>query len=295
MPELAGNTVWMISGFLLSVVLAGVVSGVTQLTVASATSSVKSPAVASYAGPGSVVIAGWLAAGAGANANVVVAAIVGAALGAWLARRRDMTRRPATIALLGSGIGLAAVSCGLFRYQTSDAWESIQRAEMYIAVFFGALMFAGSAVAFGKWRGALDLRDARRPGYSLVNLGAVILCVWLGYDFVTRDMQPFGMSALLSMSGLAAALGAHLTMTTHQRGRTSRGVRKCGKSLGLKKQKTEAVVIDEFIEWRSWSHCLPQEMRWNAFRDGRQWRSVRRVHREARAASLPGRKERESR
>ncbi|RKE39811.1 NAD(P) transhydrogenase beta subunit [Paraburkholderia sp. BL23I1N1] len=132
-----------------------------------------------------------------------------------------MTRRPGLVALLGSAMGLAVMLGGFACYfsvmaQASasvTAQANVERVELYAAVFIGALVFATSAIAFFKLRGALDLSVAARPGHGIVNVSALLLCGWLGYGFVTEQAQPFGLAALLAMSVLAAALGTHLMVT----------------------------------------------------------------------------------
>ncbi|HZZ01482.1 NAD(P)(+) transhydrogenase (Re/Si-specific) subunit beta [Paraburkholderia sp.] len=126
-----------------------------------------------------------------------------------------MTRRPRLVALLGSAVGLAVMACGFVRYLSAAAQASIERIELYAAVFIGALLFATSAIAFCKLCGTLDLSAAARPGHGIVNVSALLLCGWLGYGFVTEHAQPFGLAALLAMSALAVALGTHL-MINHE-------------------------------------------------------------------------------
>ncbi|MFM0720197.1 NAD(P)(+) transhydrogenase (Re/Si-specific) subunit beta [Paraburkholderia strydomiana] len=166
-----------------------------------------------HAGAFAAVFTGLFAAGMGAGGAVVDAALLGAVLGAWLVRGCDLTRRPRLVALLGSGMGLAVMSGGIVRYLSTDARESAERIELYAAVFIGALIFATSAIAFCKLRGALQLNTIARPGHRIVNLFAMVLCGWLGYGFATEQAQPFGLAALLAMSALASAMGAHLMIS----------------------------------------------------------------------------------
>ncbi|NKJ45168.1 NADP transhydrogenase subunit beta [Burkholderia sp. SG-MS1] len=177
-----------------------------------------------HAGALAAVFTGLFAAGMGASGAVVDAALLGAVFGAWLVRGCDLTRRPRLVALLGSGMGLAVMSGGVVRYLSMDARESAERIELYAAVFIGALIFATSAIAFCKLRGALQLNTIARPGHRIVNLFAMLLCGWLGYGFATEQAQPFGLAALLAMSALASAMGAHLMISReysagHEEGR----------------------------------------------------------------------------
>jgi NAD(P) transhydrogenase subunit beta len=166
-----------------------------------------------HAGALAVVLAGLLAAGMGASDAVVGASVTGAVLGAWLVRGCDLTRRPRLVVLLGSGMGLAVMSGGVARYLAAAARANAERIELYAAVFIGALIFATSAIAFCKLRGALQLNAVARPGHRIVNLFAMLLCGWLGYGFVTEQAQPFGLAALLAMSALACAMGVHLMIS----------------------------------------------------------------------------------
>lgn len=149
----------------------------------------------------------------GASDAVIVASVAGAVFGAWLVRGCDLTRRPALVSLLGSGMGLAVMSGGIVRYLSVAARANVERVELYVAVFIGALIFATSAIAFCKLRGALQWSAVARPGHGIVNLFAMLLCAWLGYGFVTEQAPPFGLAALLAMSALASALGVHLMIS----------------------------------------------------------------------------------
>jgi NAD(P) transhydrogenase subunit beta len=172
-----------------------------------------------HAGALAAMLAGVFAAGLGASDGVVCAAIAGAIAGAWLVRRRNLTRRPLLVALLASGMGLSIVSVGVARYLSSPSSlaslnrANLERIELYVAVFIGALIFATSAIAFCKLRGVLPLRAAARPGHDVVNAAALLLCGWLGYGFVTEQAQPLGLAALLAMSALASSIGVHVMLS----------------------------------------------------------------------------------
>lgn len=178
------------------------------------------------AGALAATLSGLFAAGMGASNGVVGAAVAGAVLGAWLVRRRNLARRPRLVALLGSSMGLAVMSGGFARYLSAAAQANVERVELYVAVFIGALIFATSTIAFCKLRGTLQRGVMVRPGHGIVNLFALLLCAWLGYGFVTEQAQPFGLAALLAMSALACAMGVHLMLSreyadSHEHGHDS--------------------------------------------------------------------------
>lgn len=132
----------------------------------------------------------------------------------------NLTRRSRTVALFGGSAGLAAMAGGFARYFAEAAAPTLQRAAVCTAIFIGALLLASSVVAFCKLRGTLEAHAIARPGDSLVDFVALALCVWLGYGFATAPAQIPALAALLAMSLLAAALGAHRAalagaLTTH--------------------------------------------------------------------------------
>ncbi len=90
--------------------------------------------------------------------------IVGAIIGAVLARRVEMTAMPQLVAALHSFVGLAAVFIGLDSALTPDSFgslaeRSIHEVEIFLGVFIGAVTFTGSIIAYGKLSGA----SAARP------------------------------------------------------------------------------------------------------------------------------------
>jgi NAD(P) transhydrogenase subunit beta len=97
------------------------------------------------------------------------------------------------------------------------AWSGLERLELYVFVFSGALMFAIASIVFVK-RLAHRRRSARQAaaGDKIVDLFALGLCIWLGYAFVNEPAQLPGAAALFAVSLLAAALGAHVMLTTHE-------------------------------------------------------------------------------
>jgi NAD(P) transhydrogenase subunit beta len=138
-------------------------------------------------------------------------------------RRRQSLVALATIACCG--VGLVSLAGAFARYFSSAsvlaAKDSGERIALYVAVFAGALLLAASAFALFRMR--KTMRDAVHahvntcPGCAIVDLTALLLCIWLGYGFVTEAAPALGLSVLLAAAGLAAALGAHLAITVDDR------------------------------------------------------------------------------
>ncbi len=122
-------------------------------------------------------------------ALLVVAMLVGAAIGLWRARVVEMTGMPELIALLHSFVGLAAVLVGWNGYLhvegDPDGAEAaalevqdltgIHSAEVFIGVFIGAVTFTGSIVAFLKLSARIKSSPLMLPGKNVLNLGALVV------------------------------------------------------------------------------------------------------------------------
>ncbi|MEY3014916.1 MAG: hypothetical protein RIT45_3651 [Pseudomonadota bacterium] len=143
-----------------------------------------------------------------------LALIPGAALGAVLAARVQMTAMPELVALLHSFVGAAAVLVGLGSYlEHGDTvtGSTVLLAEIHVDVFIGAITFTGSLVAFGKLRGSLSGKPTLLPGRHVLNAGMLVgaLALWalsLGAD------AGLGFQFLLGSTAIACVLGVHLVV-----------------------------------------------------------------------------------
>ena len=148
---------------------------------------------------------------------IVIAVLVGASIGIVIANKVEMTQMPQLVALLHSFVGLAAVLVGFSGYiepliQTTGAEHTIKLVEVFLGVFIGAVTFTGSLIACGKLDGRIDSKALTLPGRHLMNLAALLASVLLGAWFLGTDSVALGVIALVLMTLIAAALGAHLIM-----------------------------------------------------------------------------------
>ena len=160
---------------------------------------------------------------------------IGAAIGAVVAKRVEMTEMPQLVAALHSFVGLAAVFIGfnadLERLRVAAARAagdgaeafrgfaavvahktpvelSILQVEVFLGVFIGAVTFTGSVVAFGKLAGRIDGKPKKLPGGHLLNAGAGALSVLL----LLMYLGGAGSWTLVAMAVLAFFIGWHLIM-----------------------------------------------------------------------------------
>jgi len=153
-------------------------------------------------------------------AALVVAVLIGAAIGLWRARIVEMTGMPELIALLHSFVGLAAVLVGWASYLHVEAHLdgseaklldaegllSIHSAEVFIGVFIGAVTFTGSIVAFLKLSARISSAPLMLPGKNVLNIGALVLFLALTVWFVITP----NLWLLVAVTVVALLLGWHL-------------------------------------------------------------------------------------
>ncbi|QKW22441.1 Re/Si-specific NAD(P)(+) transhydrogenase subunit beta [Kitasatospora sp. NA04385] len=154
---------------------------------------------------------------AGAVALILLAMVLGAAIGLWRARRVEMTQMPELIAVLHSFVGLAAVLVGWNSYleverhgdaQTAVTADllTIHHAEVFIGIFIGAVTFTGSIVAYLKLSAKIASRPLVLPGKNALNLGALGAFVALTAWFTVAP----SLGLVVAVTVLALLLGWHL-------------------------------------------------------------------------------------
>jgi len=139
--------------------------------------------------------------------------VIGSVIGLVVAQRVEMTGMPQLVAALHTFVGLAAVFIGI----NSDlappeglvgAEKIIHEVEIFLGVFIGAVTTTGSVVAFGKLSGMVDGKPLTLPGRNILNLIAVLGCVWLGAMYPNHA----GPWTLYLMTAIALVFGAHLVL-----------------------------------------------------------------------------------
>lgn len=142
---------------------------------------------------------------------VIIAMVIGAAVGLQQARKVEMTQMPELIAMLHSFVGLAAVLVGFNSYidphDVDTDMFTIHLIEVFLGVFIGAVTFSGSLVAWAKLNGKMASKPLQLPHRHLLNLGALVLSFLLLLWFVGAGGSGF---ALVVMTLIALAFGYHL-------------------------------------------------------------------------------------
>ncbi|WP_275725313.1 Re/Si-specific NAD(P)(+) transhydrogenase subunit beta [Vibrio furnissii] len=150
--------------------------------------------------------------GASGLAWIILAMVIGGAIGMHFAKKVEMTEMPELVAILHSFVGMAAVLVGYNSYLdapevATHAEHVIHLVEVFIGVFIGAVTFTGSIVAFGKLRGIIKSSPLNLPHKHKLNLAALAISALLLTRFVNADGSMF---ALIVMTLIAFAFGYHL-------------------------------------------------------------------------------------
>ncbi|ERK17515.1 NAD(P) transhydrogenase subunit beta [Pantoea sp. AS-PWVM4] len=146
---------------------------------------------------------------------ILLAMVIGGAIGVRLAKKVEMTEMPELVAILHSFVGLAAVLVGFNSYLDhapglSAVMENIHLTEVFLGIFIGAVTFTGSIVAFGKLRGKISSRPLMLPHRHKLNLLALVVSFLLLVWFVRTESTGAQVFALLLMTVIALAFGWHL-------------------------------------------------------------------------------------
>ncbi|HMZ00100.1 MAG TPA: Re/Si-specific NAD(P)(+) transhydrogenase subunit beta [Burkholderiaceae bacterium] len=149
---------------------------------------------------------------------IVLALVVGGAIGVFAAKKVQMTQMPELVALMHSLVGLAACLVGFASYvDTSTVFptateKTIHEVEIYVGILIGAVTFSGSIIAFGKLSGKIGGKPLLLPARHWLNLAALLIVIWFGGAFLNAHDISGGMTPLLVMTVIALLFGIHMVM-----------------------------------------------------------------------------------
>ena len=148
---------------------------------------------------------------------IIAAMAIGATIGIVIAKRVVMTDMPQLVAILHSFVGLAAVLVGFASYLDpasvlTGVERTIHDTEIFLGVLIGAVTFTGSIIAFGKLQGIVRSNPLILPARHWLNLGLLLISIWLGWRFIGAADHGDGLWALSAMTVLAFLFGIHMVM-----------------------------------------------------------------------------------
>jgi len=150
-------------------------------------------------------------------AFILIAAVIGGMIGAFVARRVQMTQMPQLVAAMHSLVGMAAVLIAVAvvnnpaAFGEHDPLPGGNRFELFIGSFVGAITFSGSVIAFGKLAGLGKMfrlfcsAPVVYKGQHPLNLILAIVMIGFGVAFFLAEGKAW--TPFLVMLAIAFALG----------------------------------------------------------------------------------------
>lgn len=152
---------------------------------------------------------------------ITLGVMVGGSIGAFLAKRVEMTKMPELVAAMHSLIGLAAVCIAVAAVSEPWAFNITghgaaipfgNRLELFIGTCVGAITFSGSVVAFGKLSGKYNFRlfqgaPVKFKGQHYLNLLLGIAMLGMGIIFCFAPGTAPTWPPFILMASIAFALG----------------------------------------------------------------------------------------
>jgi len=163
------------------------------------------------------IIATALSASVTSYAILIVALLIGGAIGARAALKVEMTQMPELVAIMHSLVGMAAVLVGYANFMDSSislvgVEKNIHEIEIYIGILIGAVTFSGSVIAFCKLSERISGKPLLLPGRHWLNLCLLVAAIVLGWMFLQQTENGGGSLPLWIMTGIALVFGIHMVM-----------------------------------------------------------------------------------
>jgi NAD(P) transhydrogenase subunit beta len=163
------------------------------------------------------IIATALSASVTSYSILIVALLIGGAIGARAALKVEMTQMPELVAIMHSLVGMAAVLVGYANFMDSSTnliavEKNIHEIEIYVGILIGAVTFSGSVIAFCKLSERISGKPMLLPGRHWFNLGLLIAAIVLGWMFLQQTENGGGSMPLWIMTAIALLFGIHMVM-----------------------------------------------------------------------------------
>jgi NAD(P) transhydrogenase subunit beta len=152
---------------------------------------------------------------------ILIAMLIGGVLGAFVARRVQMTQMPELVAAMHSLVGMAAVLIAIAAVNNPASFGIVSdpaqpmptgnKLELFIGTFVGAITFSGSVIAFGKLAGLgkqfrlFSSAPVVFPGQHWLNLALALVMIGFGAAFFLADDK--GWVPFAVMTAIAFLLG----------------------------------------------------------------------------------------
>ena len=148
---------------------------------------------------------------------ILLAMLAGGVVGAFVARRVQMTQMPELVAAMHSLVGMAAVLIAIAAvnnpgaFGVPDPLPKGNKLELFIGTFVGAITFSGSVIAFGKLAGLgkhfrlFSSAPVVFRGQHWLNLALALVMIGFGAAFFMADDKAW--TPFFVMTAIAFVLG----------------------------------------------------------------------------------------
>lgn len=164
------------------------------------------------------IIATTLSASVTTYEILIIALLIGGAIGAVAALKVEMTQMPELVAIMHSLVGMAAVLVGYANFMDNTVViegveKTIHVLEIYLGVLIGAVTFSGSVIAFCKLSERISGKPLLLPGRHWFNLTLLIASIVLGWMFLQAiETGDDPLIPLAMMTVIALIFGIHMVM-----------------------------------------------------------------------------------
>ena len=140
---------------------------------------------------------------------IVIAILIGGAIGTYVAVRIQMTALPQLVAAFHSLVGLAAVCVAVAAYASPESYGigspgaifAGSLVEMGLGTAIGAVTFTGSIIAFGKLQGLITGKPLVFAGQHILNAAlGIALLVLLAWFVADQPASAFALLILVSFA-----------------------------------------------------------------------------------------------
>ena len=132
---------------------------------------------------------------------IVLPLVLGGCIGIYVAKTVQMTKMPELVALMHSFVGLAAVLIAIAAVMNSgEAHSVVQRFELFIGAFIGAITFTASVIAFGKLSGKFGAKAIVFKTQHWINLLLALAMIFFGtLYFQTESTNAFFVMVIIAL------------------------------------------------------------------------------------------------
>ncbi len=156
---------------------------------------------------------------------IIAGVIIGGAVGAFFAKRVEMTSMPELVSLFNGFGGLASLAVGWTSVITLAGTSlsgsvgnmaasvgvgshntSLMLSISYLSIFIGGITFSGSVIAWAKLGERMTTGAITFAGQRWVNIGLIIAAFAVGYQLVQNPQDPTWIYAAIAISVLFGVL-----------------------------------------------------------------------------------------